>query len=512
VAALPLDVRERATNRLASLALLLAAGALVETVVGDLAKYLQGFEAPPLERQWDYTAVGTLVSVSLAVYAVLRRRALGLTAQTTLGSVYLVVAAFVISFGDHSDRFWVSMPALHGIPYACVLIVLFPLMVPLGSARTVLIGSAMAATGPLSLWTVAAVMDAPPVPTTAVVDLWITQQVFAVLAVVPARVVHRLGAEIQRARELGAYRLEERLGQGGMGEVWRARHRFLARPAAVKLIRRELTALSPDQASAAVERFEREAQATASLRSAHTVQLYDFGRTEDGTLYYAMELLDGFDMNAVVERFGPQSPERVVSWLLQVCRSLHEAHEAGLVHRDIKPANLFVCRNGLEVDFIKVLDFGLVALRAGARASNDPGEEPQTSSATLRGTPAFMSPEAITGASAPDLRADLYSLGCVAYWLLTGHIVFEGDTSGDVMIAHVERQPVRPSEISEQAIPEELERIILDCLAKHPEDRPADAGVLETRLEATGLAGAWTKERALEWWDLHAPTVGVHGA
>ena len=181
------------------------------------------------------------------------------------------------------------------------------------------------------------------------------------MAYVGARVVYGLGAEVTRARELGSYRLEERLGAGGMGEVWRARHRLLARPAAIKLMRPEvLGGSSPERQSELQARFEREAQATASLRSPHTIELYDFGVSDDGAFYYVMELLDGFDLDTLVQKFGPVSEERAAHLLMQVCHSLAEAHEAGLVHRDIKPANVYVCRYGREVDFVKVLDFGLV--------------------------------------------------------------------------------------------------------------------------------------------------------
>ena len=203
-----------------------------------------------------------------------------------------------------------------------------------------------------------------------------------------------MGREVVRARELGSYRLEERLGQGGMGEVWRARHRMLARPAAIKLIRRDALASDPASAEVAATRFEREAQVIASLQSPHTVELYDFGRTEDGALYYVMELLDGVDLDAFVRRFGPLPAERVVYLLCQACSSLAELHRRGLVHRDIKPANIYLCRRGIEHDVVKVLDFGLVKQLAPAELAKS---RALTRTDAVAGTPDYMAPEMAMG-------------------------------------------------------------------------------------------------------------------
>src|SRR4029450_10027774 len=236
------------------------------------------------------------------------------------------------------------------------------------------------------------------------------------MAYVGARVVYTLGSEVSRARELGSYRLVERLGQGGMGEVWRAEHKLLSRPAAVKLIRPSLTA---DGRTGAIEegrrRFEREAQVIASLRSPHTVNLFDFGVSTDGAFYYVMELLDGLDAETLVRRTGPVPAERAIHLLRQVCHSLSEAESCGLVHRDIKPANIFLCRYGEDHDFVKVLDFGIVKATA---ATAETGAA-LTREMTVHGTPAFMAPEQAVGSADVDGRADIYATGCVAYWLLT---------------------------------------------------------------------------------------------
>jgi transcriptional regulator with GAF, ATPase, and Fis domain len=302
---------------------------------------------------------------------------------------------------------------------------------------------------------------------------------------------------------VGSYRLEARLGSGGMGEVWLGRHRLLARPAAVKLIRHDTRpGAARDQL---VRRFQREAQVTAELRSPHTVQLYDFGVNDSGSFYYVMELLDGLDLNQIVTRFGPQPAERVTMLLRQACRSLTEAHERGLVHRDIKPANLFVARLGPEYDYLKVLDFGIVKDR--------PGEEAMvlTAQGMVHGTPAFMAPERVVGETEIDGRADLYSLACVAYWALTGQLLFAAKTPEQMLLHHARTTPLPPSQVSEVLLPQPLEAIIMSCLEKDPDLRPASALDLEAELGRIAFDRPWTQERAREWWDLHAPQVRAAG-
>jgi serine/threonine-protein kinase len=299
------------------------------------------------------------------------------------------------------------------------------------------------------------------------------------VAVVISHVVARLGQQVTREREMGSYRMGELLGRGGMGEVYRATHRMLARPAAIKLIRPEVLASSDDSlAQTATVRFRREAEAAARLRSPHTVELYDFGVTEDGTLYLVMELLDGSNLDLLVRRDGPLPAARVVNILRQVCESLEEAHAYGLIHRAIKPANIHLGRLGLHDDFVKVLDFGLVRSIAG------PSEESLTGAAGMTpGTPAYMAPEMAHDRTV-DGRADLYSLGCVAYYLLTGHLVFEGETPLQTILKHLQQQPEPPSRRTDRPIPPDLEALVLACLAKRPDDRPRSAGELAERLAA----------------------------
>jgi serine/threonine protein kinase len=300
---------------------------------------------------------------------------------------------------------------------------------------------------------------------------------------------------------IGSYRLMSKLGFGGMGEVWLARHKLLARPAAVKLIRQEAApGAARDQL---VRRFEREAQVTARLRSPHTVQLYDFGVNDTGSFYYVMELLQGLDLRDVVNRFGPQAPERVIRILRQTCRSLAEAHQNGLVHRDIKPANLFIARLGTEYDYLKVLDFGIVKDRP---AEKDDDATQLSAPDLVKGTPAFMSPEVIFADRAIDARADLYSLACAAYWTLTGHLVFQASTPAQMLLHHAQTRPLRISEVSELPMPKGLEEVLMQCLEKDPAKRPASAAELESRL-ADIRCEPWTNSRAREWWERHAPEI-----
>jgi serine/threonine-protein kinase len=346
----------------------------------------------------------------------------------------------------------------------------------------------------------------PPAGASIVVLNALENYLAAILALLPSLVLRRLGAAVQKAREMGSYELVERLDRGGMGEVWRARHRMLARPAAIKLIRPDRLGLAHGPAADnIVLRFEREAQATAALHSPHTVELYDFGVTREGTFYYVMEILDGLDLESLVRRFGPVPAERAAHLLVQACDSLDDAHFAGLVHRDIKPANLYACRLGRRYDFLKVLDFGLVK-SSWADASSDAA---LTRESAITGTPAYLAPEVVLGERAIDGRVDIYGLGCVAYWLVSGQRVFEGATPMELVIHHVQTAPVPPSQRGDVAVPRALEDLILACLEKDPARRPTSAAELGRLLEATGLPQRWTPERAREWWDAHVPAAAA---
>jgi len=305
--------------------------------------------------------------------------------------------------------------------------------------------------------------------------------------------------QLNEALAVGSYRLVSPLGSGGMGEVWLAKHRFLVRPAAVKLIRHDVAPGSAREQL--VRRFEREAQVTAGLRSPHTVQLYDFGVNDTGSFYYVMEFLTGLDLHQIGTRFGPQPAERVIMLLRQACRSLAEAHERGLVHRDIKPANMFVTRLGTEYDYVKILDFGVVKDESGHDATM------LSNQGIVQGTPAFMPPEIVLGEKGIDGRADLYSLACAAYWALTAHTLFEATNAAQMLLHHVQTRPVPPSKRSEVAIPKQLDAILMMCLEKDPGKRPSSALHLDSALARVPCADPWTNERAQKWWEAHAPEV-----
>jgi DNA-binding NtrC family response regulator len=306
-------------------------------------------------------------------------------------------------------------------------------------------------------------------------------------------------ASLDGGIQLDRYTLLEKLGEGGMGEVWRARHQHLARPVALKLVRVGLND-HPEERQLAWKRFEREAQTTARLQSPNTVKLFDYGVSDSGDFYFVMELLRGLDLAKMVKFFGAMDPERVVVLMMQACRSLIEAHELGLVHRDIKPENLFVCRLGAEYDVLKLLDFGIVQKDIGSESSIFLAQDD-----TIEGSPMFMAPELITGNDNADHRSDLYSLGCVAFWMLTRRYVFVGDTSIEILTQHVHVDAPAPSDQAARAIPPELDEIILACLAKNPADRPASAADLWQALSQVPLDRQWTQERACKWWDKYEP-------
>ncbi len=425
-----------------------------------------------------------------------------------IGLVFEVVGAFGISmsqfwgiFPEWSDEFFRS--GYVGIPWECTWILLFPVMAPNKPGKALLASLGAASTGPLTI--LLSYHFGPTSPDTPLGFLFryflFTTYLCAGLAFLVSRTIYRLGAHVKRARDIGSYRLMGLLGRGGMGEVWVAEHRMLARPAAIKLIRPEALGFDDTIRQPVVRRFKREAQATAMLQSAHTVDLYDFGLANNGSFYYVMELLNGLDLQALIKRFGPVPAERTIHFLRQACHSLAEAHHAGLIHRDIKPANIYACRQGLEFDFVKILDFGLVKAFEG----KGEWEMGLTAVHTTSGTPAYMPPEVALGKSDIDGRSDLYSLGCVGYWLLTGQMVFEGETPMQVIVHHVQTPPIPPSERTETEIPADLEEVILACLKKEPADRPPDARELDALLARCETAPGWTNEKARRWWELHLP-------
>lgn len=311
----------------------------------------------------------------------------------------------------------------------------------------------------------------------------------AFLGTYGAGVLNAMRVEVHKARKLGQYQLVHRLGAGGMGEVHLAEHALMKRPCAMKLIRPE-SAGDPT----ALARFEREVQTTSSLTHPNTIAIYDYGHTDDGTFYYVMEYLPGLSIAELVERYGPMPPGRAIFLLRQACSALAEAHAFGLVHRDLKPANLFVSERGGLCDFVKVLDFGLVKL------SQDTGAGQLTADNVVSGTPLFMAPEQAVGTRGLDARTDIYALGAIAYFMLTGHAPFEGGSAVEVMIAHA-RDPVVPPSQHVPGLPEDLEHVVLRCLAKDPNHRFADALELEQALASCATVTDWDARRAALWWE-----------
>jgi len=296
---------------------------------------------------------------------------------------------------------------------------------------------------------------------------------------------------VREARQLGQYTLTERIGAGGMGVVYRARHAMLRRPTAVKV-------LPPDKMGELnLRRFEREVQLTSQLTHPNTISIYDYGRTADGLFYYAMEYLDGFTLTELVEVGGPLPPARVASLMRQVAGSIHEAHQIGLIHRDIKPDNIVVCERGGMFDVVKVLDFGLVK---DIRASGDPALSQVNA---IIGTPHYMSPEAITLPSSVGVPSDIYSLGATLYYILVGRQVFQARTLVEICSHHMMTPPEPPSSVLGHPVPERLERLVLDCLAKSAAERPSSAAALERVLSAVAETEPWTQDAAHAWWQEH---------
>ena len=444
------------------------------------------------------------ISIALLVAVLTGNRRISFEALLTLGLVFEVVASFGIAAAQYLDPSrYIDAPPWAGLSWVAVWMASFTVIIPSPPRRALAAAFASAASVPLVVGFVI-FTGLAPIEISALrffVLLVLPYLLVVLIAYVGARVVYNLGTELKRAQELGSYQLVERLGEGGMGEVWRAKHRFLARPAAIKLMRPETLGGTGLQREMLRSRFEREAQATASMRSPHTIELYDFGVAEDGSFFYVMEFLDGFDLQVLIDRFGPIPVERAVHLLMQVCESLAEAHAEGLIHRDVKPANVYVCRYGRDVDFVKVLDFGLVK----SQNETTGGAAHLTQNQAIGGTPSFMSPEQVLSGGELDGRSDIYSIGCLGYWLVTGRLVFTGRTVMETLLQHTQATPVPPSQRTELPIPDAFDQLILDCLAKNPDDRPATADVLAQRLAAVQTSSVWTREQAHQWWGMHHP-------
>lgn len=389
---------------------------------------------------------------------------------------------------------------LGGAPAVGVWILIFAMLVPL-RPREHMLGAVLSASSiPLYLALSSFARSpsaAPPAAPEAlvVVQLMLPMAVAVGLAFVAAKLVYGLAQDLSEAQRMGSYRLQSILGKGGMGEVWRGEHALLARPAAIKLIRPDVAASEGAAVTEVLlQRFELEVQATAGLRSPHTIEVYDFGISNEGTFYYVMEMLDGLDLEQLVKEYGRQPVGRVVHILRQACHSLGEAHAAGLVHRDVKPPNIFICRYGRDVDHVKVLDFGLVR--------ETKGEVDLTKVGSFAGTPAFAAPEQIMGKlDQLGPHSDVYALACVAYFLLTGRPVFDKKTVRDMLMAHIREEPQSVLELSKAPVPPELDGLLLACLEKSPADRVATMDEMDAGLAAIQVEHPWPADEARAWWE-----------
>jgi serine/threonine-protein kinase len=476
---LPVSLSRKASKRLQAVCIALIAvlgiGWLgVNWIEGQLASEF----ADPLQ----YGPGVTMLVASIVVLGLARSSWLSPAAVLRLGLVYQVIISFCIPISQYWGAF-AGVGAeqvtgdLVGLSGVAMWMMFFAVIVPARPRHALIALTLSGSAVPVTIALLARFGQAPVLAPQQFLFVFVLPYAIVVAAsYIAARIIYGLGKEVLRAQEMGSYHLTELIGRGGMGEVWRASHNMLARPAAIKLIRDDTQDMEPGGLDTALTRFEQEAQATASLQSPHTVELYDFGVSDDGAFYYVMELLDGIDLETLVERFGPLPTERVIHILRQACVSLGEAHRRGLVHRDIKPANLYVCQHAFEPDFVKVLDFGLYVCQHAEIAS---------------------------GSEEIDGRADIYSLACVAYKLLTGRCVFEEDSVVATIVAHVNAPPLPPSRFSEMPIPAEFESLLLACLSKDPAGRPRTCEDLGSELEGIELAEPWTAERAADWWRLH---------
>jgi hypothetical protein len=473
-------------------AFFLVGGSLVSVVLQDRA-FGTLFIVP---NGWHTVAV----LVSLAVWLVTRRSwrlpstalvGLDLAGLFAMLTAYAVMTASIPGLLP-PERLPEIAPRLDLVMLMVTLLVVIARAVFVPSTVRLTIVVSLVAAAPvhgLAYWVftryVSAASTITPAFGVANATLWSTGG--TIVACFTSHVIYGLRAEVAAARRMGQYVLDEKIGEGGMGSVYRASHAFLRRPTAVKLLR-------PEHAGAAnLSRFEREVQLTSQLTHPNTVAIFDYGRTPEGVFYYAMEFLEGVDLDELVTRYGPQPPSRVIHLLGQVCGSLAEAHGVGLVHRDIKPANIILCARGGVPDIAKVVDFGLVKEVAAAADGR------VTNADAVVGTPHYLAPEVIRGAAEIDGRADLYALCAVGYFLLAGEPVFSGGTVVEVCAKHLHERPRPLRERAAQHVPPDLEALLLRGLAKDPAGRPESADALHAALLACDIP-LWTRADAQAFW------------
>jgi eukaryotic-like serine/threonine-protein kinase len=467
-------------------------GLVMDGLVTPLS--LPATKIPPMNIVVEIIAI----AVSCLMFAFVRYAPQSARAKINTGLVYFVLNAVGVALLNTWAR-PIPFESSSHVSWNAVVILVASMILPATPLKILIAAAAAATMDPLGVW-VAHLRGLPAPSIGQAFVLFMPNYACAVVATLPSHVLHRMGRRLSHARALGSYHLVELLGRGGMGEVWRGRHHLLARGAAIKIVRPELLGASTEAAAKGMlRRFEREARATAALSSPHSIQVFDFGVTAEHSFYYVMELLAGRDLDSLVKEFGPVPSERALYLLKQVCHSLADAHARGLVHRDVTPANIYVCRMGLDYDFVKVLDFGLVKFNDHASMQ----ETIMTGTHTTTGTPAFMAPEIILDEGAVDERADVYALGCVAYYLLTGQLVFEADTPMKMFIEHLQSAPIPPSQRTEMRIAPDLEDVVLACLEKNPNKRPQNAQQLLEMLDLCHTREEWDNQSARNWWETH---------
>jgi serine/threonine-protein kinase len=457
-----------------------------------------------MELQGELAAVlaeSASMLIGAAVWLLARGRSLSERALLTVDAVasWALSGAFV-AFAFALPLF--TRPELVQLTCVTNVLVLRAFLVPSSAVRTAWLSSVPLLAIVLSTYFFYRAElphpDAPPAAAYVMLSLIFCLAVF-VIVTLTSRTIYGLRERVRAAFQLGQYTLLEKLGEGGMGAVYKARHATLRRPTAIKL-------LPPERAGEHnLQRFEREVQLTSQLTHPNTIAIYDYGRSADGVLYYAMEYLDGVDLETLIALDGPQPPARVVHILKQVCGALAEAHGVNLIHRDIKPGNVLLCQRGGQPDVAKVVDFGLVKeVSAQSGAGNSTIDQ-------IVGTPLYLSPEAIVSPGKVDARSDLYALGGVGYFLLTGEPPFTGASVVEICGHHMHSAPVAPSERLGRALPADLEALILACLHKDRAQRPDSARSLARKLEGCAVP-AWDLEQASAWWQEQAAAIAERRA
>jgi hypothetical protein len=458
------------------------------SIVADLTLLTTSYALFPTIKPGNANAIagaGTIGLVVLAVFwrAVLVRRVLSIRTLHLIDAAVAVILGTFLAAGayfayDLRPASYTAATLAYGLVFTRALVV------PSSGTRTAVV-TAMLFT-PLMAASVglAVRVDQEVPPEMFIGGAFVFGVVAVALAAVGSSIIYGLRKRVSEAMQLGKYTLDRKIGEGGMGAVYRARHAVLRRPAAIKL-------LLPDRvAKENLERFEREVQHMSQLTHPNTVAVFDYGHNPDGVFYYAMEYLDGIDLEQLVGKYGEQPAARVVSILAQICGALAEAHGRNIIHRDIKPANVILCERGGMPDVAKVVDFGLVK-----EITANTG----TSTQVILGTPAYVAPEAITDPNTVGPPADIYAVGAIGYFLLTAKRVFWGKTAIDVCVQHVTAPPTPPSKQTTNAIPDELEQLILRCLAKQPSARPTAAELLRL-LQPPPPSAGWSEADAAKWW------------